>query len=157
MSILDELSVAQDPANNGDKDFGKSYNAFSSVIPGVNISYEIPSAQQHTVFAGVYKGFNPPTSSYGFLQVEDGEVSSPDTEDDINIESETSINFEVGFRTNMKGFSGQLSYFNNHISNFYSAGRKEAFQSFYVTITWTGIPSLNHPVPFPRGRYRLQS
>jgi len=128
MSELNKLAVSNDPNNTGDRDYGKTFNSFSSLIPGVNIAYELPAQQQYTFYAGVYKGFNPPTSGFGFLTVEDGTVSSG-SDDPANIKSETSVNFEVGFRTNQKGFSGQLSYFNDHISNFYSAGRKQAFQS----------------------------
>ena len=129
MSKLNILSVANDPNNTGDKDYGKTFNSFSAFIPGLNLSYAINGRDEHTFFAGVYKGFTPPTSGFGFLTVDEGVVSSPEEEDEINISSETSINFDLGFRTNVKGFSGQMSYFNNHISDFYAAGRKEAFQS----------------------------
>jgi len=129
MSELNKLAVSMDPNNNGARNYGKIFNSFSSFIPGISISYAIPAAQQHTFYAGVYKGFNPPTSGYGFLTVEEGGIVSGEDDAPANIKSETSLNFEVGFRTNQKGFSGQLSYFNNHIKNFYSAGRKEAFQS----------------------------
>jgi Fe(3+) dicitrate transport protein len=130
MSKLNELAVANDPDNTGDKDYGKTFNSFSSFIPGINLSYELTrGSNQAGIFAGVYKGFTPPTSGFGFLTVDEGEVSPPDEDELVNIRSETSINFDLGVRTNVKSFSGQLSYFNDHIRNFYAAGRKEAFQS----------------------------
>lgn len=129
MSRQNLLGLADDVDQTGDKDYGKLFNTFHAFIPGVNVGYNLSTRHQYSFFAGVYKGFTPPTSGFGFLSVEDGEVSSPADNEEINMKPETSINFDIGFRTAIKGFSGQISYFNNHIDNFYAAGRKEAFQS----------------------------
>ncbi len=133
LSKQDILSNALDPNYNGDRKYNLTINKFGQIIPGLNINYEILNNDLHqfVFFAGIYKGFNPPTASFGFLQVDDEEVSSVSEDETPNIKSEESINYELGLRGSLaKGILNfQSTFFNNHINNFYSAGRKEAFQS----------------------------
>ena len=133
LSKQDILANSLDPNFNGSRKYNLTTNKFGQIIPGINLSYQVINKDFHQVniFGGVYKGFNPPTSSFGFLQVSDDEVSSVSDEEIPNIKSEESINYEFGLRGSIsKGlFNFQSTFFNNHINNFYSAGRKEAFQS----------------------------
>jgi Fe(3+) dicitrate transport protein len=143
MDKFNLLSIASDPDNDGTEDYGAINNKFNVVLPGININYMLldSATKSLEVYGGVYKGYTPPTSSFGFIGVnEEGEVNTSPDEEDINIEPETSLNFEVGTR----GFAldgavtGQVTYFNNNIDNFYSAGRKEAFETL-GSVTISGL------------------
>ncbi len=132
MTKQDLLAAAQNPNHNGGN-FDEINNAFLSILPGGSASFKVIDEDNSSMklFAGLHKGYTPPTSSAGFLSVTDDEVSSASTDDPLNMKPETSLSMEAGFRgTGVKqSLSGQLVYFNNHIKNFYSAGRKEAFES----------------------------
>jgi Fe(3+) dicitrate transport protein len=58
-------------------------------------------------------------------------VSAPTVDKPINRLPEISVNYEVGLRGELvkQLINLQLTYFNNNIKNYYSAGRNEAFQS----------------------------
>ncbi len=133
MRKFDLISIATDPANDGSKNYGSSKNTFTAVLGGASIGYDVVnrSANFLNVYTSLYQGYTPPTAGYGFLTVEDGAVSSPGTDDPINIKPERSINFEVGTRGTFAKelFATQIVYFNNNFTNFYSAGRNEAFET----------------------------
>ena len=132
MSSVDLVDNANQSQQSGDKNFGKDFNSFLNFLPGINLSYDaIVGKHDLKLYTGFFRGFNPPTSSFGFLTVSEGSVSKPDETKNINIKSEHSLNFEIGMRGQLFDdlIAYQSSYFNNHISNFYAAGRKEAFES----------------------------
>jgi len=134
MRKFDLLSISTDPLNDGTKHYGSTLNNFSQLLPGVSIQQVLldTNFNKLEVFGGYYQGFTPPTSSVGFVGVdEEGVVNtSPETED-INIKSETSNSFEIGTRGYaFKGkLAGQVTSFYNVIQNYYAAGRKEAFET----------------------------
>lgn len=133
MRSYDRLAISKMTNNDGSNDFGSQKNVYSSFIPGASISYEVLSAgiNKITAYAGIYKGYTAPTAETGFLSVEDGIVSTPSDTKPINRLPETSFNYEAGIRgCLLKEFACvKASYFNNNISNYYSAGRNEAFQT----------------------------
>lgn len=133
MHSSDRLAISKMTNNDGTKYFGSQKNVYSSFIPGASLSYEVISkgTNRLTLYAGIYKGYTAPTAETGFLNVEDGVVSAPSTSKPINRLPETSLNYEAGLRgCLLKEFACvQATYFNNNISNYYSAGRNEAFQT----------------------------
>ncbi|MBL7884620.1 MAG: TonB-dependent receptor [Bacteroidia bacterium] len=133
MRSYDRLAISKMTNNDGSKYFGSQKNVFSSVIPGASMGYELINNATNKVsaYAGIYKGYTAPTAEVGFLNVEDGIVSSPTVDKPINRTPETSLNYEAGVRgCFLKEFACvQATYFNNKISNYYSAGRSEAFQT----------------------------
>jgi len=130
---FDRLAISKMIDNDGSKNFGSQSNVYSSFVPGTSASYELLSkgVNKLTVYAGLYKGYTAPTAENGFLNVEDGIVSAPSDSKPINRVPETSLNYEAGLRgCLLKEFAClQATYFNNNISNYYSAGRNEAFQT----------------------------
>lgn len=134
MYRYDLLSIAQNSKNDGSKRFGASKNTFTTTLGGIALAYSLIDFEKNklNLYGGVYQGYTPPTSGYGFLNVTDDVVNTaPKPEDPINIKPETSLNFELGSRYQLFNsfVTGQSSYFNNNIKNFYSAGRNEAFQT----------------------------
>ncbi len=70
-------------------------NKVSELVPGLGVAYEF--SQQFSMFAGIHKGFAPPSPS--------------STQDD----NEESINYELGGRYNNGAFNAELiGYFNNY-------------------------------------------
>lgn len=130
---FDKLAISKMIDNDGSKNFGSQSNVYSSFVPGTSASYELVSKgiNKLTVYAGIYKGYTAPTAENGFLNVEDGIVSAPSDTKPINRDPEISLNYEAGLRgCLLKEFTClQATYFNNNISNYYSAGRNEAFQT----------------------------
>lgn len=134
MYKFDQLTISKNPNNNGTQYFGSTKNTFTTMLGGIATSYQILQKEKNllTLYGGIYQGYTPPTSGYGFLSVNDGIVNTnPKVEDPINIKPETSINYEIGTRGYLFNnlFATQLTWFSNNINNFYSAGRSEAFQS----------------------------
>ena len=129
----DRLAISQMPDNNGDKYFGSEKNVYSSLVPGATLSYDLIDKNPNllNVFGGMYKGYTAPIADNAFLNVDDDVVSSPSPDKPINRKPEISVNYEFGIRGElMDQFANiQLIYFNNHIRNYYSAGRNEAFQT----------------------------
>ena len=128
---FDRLAISKMTNNTGAKDFGAQKNIYSSFIPGISVAYNVIDNNRLNVFAGVYKGYTAPIADYAFLNVEDGVVNTAINNEQINRNPENSINFEIGIKGFLyKQFANfQLTYFNNHIKNYYSAGRNEAFQT----------------------------
>lgn len=142
MRRFDLKKIAENKYNTGSKNFGSNLNTFTTLLAGASFNYELLNNEKNNLqlFTGAYQGYTPPTSGYGFLSVTDGVVTNPTPTDEINIEAETSINFEAGFRGNLLGqkIETQTTYFNNNINNFYSAGRNEAFQTL-GSVTIQGV------------------
>jgi Fe(3+) dicitrate transport protein len=140
MRSYDRLAISKMTNNDGSKFFGSQKNVFSSFVPGVSVAYDAISkpANRLSLYAGIYRGYTAPTAEVGFLNVEDGIVSTPTETKPINRVPETSLNYEAGLRACLlKEFTClQLSYFNNNISNYYSAGRNEAFQTLGAVNTY---------------------
>jgi Fe(3+) dicitrate transport protein len=137
-------------------------NTFSEFLPGAGINYKMFNSDtlSLSLFAGIYKGFTPPTSSAGFVAVEDGIVKTKPSPEEINMKSETSMNIDFGVQGYAFGnaVSGQIAGFRNDIRNFYSAGRQEAFQTLGNVII-TGIESgvdINIDKIIPMGNSKLK-
>ncbi|MBI2271184.1 MAG: TonB-dependent receptor [Bacteroidetes bacterium] len=130
---FDKLAISKMSGNDGSKYFGSQKNTYTSFIPGAAIAYDLINKPSNklNIFGGIYKGYTAPIADFAFLNVEDGIVSSPTTSKPINREPEVSLNFEVGIRSDLlnKFANVQLTYFNNNVKNYYSAGRNEAFQT----------------------------
>jgi Fe(3+) dicitrate transport protein len=133
MYAFDKLLISKMTGNDGSKYFGSQKNVYSSLIPGVSIGYDILTKYENKLnfYGGVYKGYTAPIADNAFLNVEDGFVSAPTVDKPINRLPEISVNYEVGLRGELvkQLINLQLTYFNNNIKNYYSAGRNEAFQS----------------------------
>ncbi|MFT7611085.1 MAG: Fe(3+) dicitrate transport protein [Parvicellaceae bacterium] len=128
------LSISNDPLNDGSKHYGSTLNKFSQLLPGISIQQVLVDTNLNKleIFGGYYQGFTPPTSSVGFVGVdEEGIVNTSPAIDEVNIKSETSNSFEVGTRgyAFQGKLSGQVTSFYNVIQNYYAAGRKEAFET----------------------------
>ncbi len=145
MRSYDRLAISKMITNDGSKHFGSQKNVYSSFVPGASLSYDILSkgANRISAYAGIYRGYTAPTAETGFLNVEDGIVSTPTVDKPINRLPETSLNYEIGVRgCLLKEFACiQATYFNNSISNYYSAGRNEAFQTL-GSVNINGIESV---------------
>lgn len=130
---FDKLAISKMSGNDGTRYFGSQKNTYSSFIPGASIAYDLinKSSNKLNIFGGIYKGYTAPIADNAFLNVEDGVVSAPTATKPINREPEVSLNFEAGIRGDMlnKFANIQLTYFNNNVKNYYSAGRNEAFQT----------------------------
>lgn len=135
MRKFDMLTLSADPNNDGSKYFGSQKNTFDQIIPGVSLNYKLIDSisRSLSVYGGAYRGYTPPTSEVGFYAVEDeGTVNTkPAKNAELNMLPEISNNFEGGMRGYFfnNGINGQLTYFNNSISNYYAPGRSEAFQT----------------------------
>ncbi len=128
------LAISSDPLNDGTNNYGSVLNTFGQLLPGVSMNYVVVDTNQNKfeVFGGGYNGYTPPTSSVGFVGInEEGTVEPTPSEESINIKAETSTNFELGLRGyGLKGaLLGQAAVFHNTIDNYYAAGRKEAFET----------------------------
>ncbi|MBK9284615.1 MAG: TonB-dependent receptor [Sphingobacteriaceae bacterium] len=144
MRSFDKLAISKMPANNGDRNYGSLYTNYSSLIPGASVVFNFMKNEKNdlSLYTGIYKGYTAPTAEVGFLNVEDGKVSAVTANKPANRTPETSINYEIGLRGEIyKSLLGtQLTYFNNNIQNFYSAGRNEAFQTLGA-VNISGIES----------------
>ncbi len=133
MRKYDLKAIALDPANDGTRDYKSVPNTFTSFVPGATLAYSVLGNEKHSlsIYGGAYKGYTAPTSEVGFLNVEDDVVSTAASNDEVNMKPETSFNYEGGLRGSLANdlVYGQAAYFSNNITNFYSAGRSEAFQS----------------------------
>lgn len=135
MRKFDMMAISSDPSNDGSKYFGSRRNTFNQVIPGVSMGYKLTdtTGRSLSVYGGAYRGYTPPTSEVGFFIVDDdGTVNTkPAKEEPLNMLPEISMNYEGGIRGYFfdNGINGQVTYFNNSISNYYAPGRSEAFQT----------------------------
>ena len=128
------LSIASDPLNDGSKNYGAINNSFGQMLPGMNVNYVLlDSTLNHLeLYSGAYMGYTPPTSSVGFIGVdEEGSVNTSPEEENINMRPELSRSYEFGVRGYGAGgkLQGQMTVFDNTIENYYAAGRKEAFET----------------------------
>lgn len=128
------LAISADPLNDGTNNYGSVLNTFGQLLPGISMNYVVLDTNRNKfeIFGGGYKGYTPPTSSVGFVGVnEEGTVDTSPSDESINIKAETSTNYELGLRGyGLKGaLLGQAAAFHNSIDNYYAAGRKEAFET----------------------------
>lgn len=77
-------------------------NQLAVFLPGVGFNYEINSSMN--VFGGVHKGFSPP--GMPSVTAVNGQATA-----------EKSINYELGYRMNTKGFHAQVTGFINNYDN----------------------------------------
>lgn len=133
MYAFDRLAISKMSNNTGSKYFGSLKNTYYCIVPGASLSYDVINSRGHKVnlYGGIYKGYTAPIADYGFLNVEDGVVSTASATKPINRLPEVSLNYEAGTRTDVFNnlANVQLVYFNNLVKNYYSAGRNEAFQT----------------------------
>ena len=158
---FDKIAISKMPDNDGSRYFGSQRNQFSSLLPGLTANVALLDNDKNTLsaFGGIYKGYTAPIAEFGFFNVSDDVVSTPTTEKPINRTPETSNNFEAGIRGDLlrSVANVQLVYFNNRISNYYSAGRNEAFQTLGA-VNINGIESslyLNLNRLFPMKNHEL--
>jgi Fe(3+) dicitrate transport protein len=146
MHKFDLMSISSNPDNDGSKYFGSVKNTFNQIIPGISANYKIIDSVNSSlsVYGGIYRGYTPPTSEVGFFAIdEENNVNTkPVTDETLNMLPEISNNFEAGMRGYLlnNAINGQITYFNNSISNYYSAGRNEAFQTL-GSVNISGIES----------------
>lgn len=133
MYSFDRLAISKNPENDGSRYFGSLKNNYQSFTPGISANYILVKNKSNNIniIAGIYRGYNAPTAEAGFMNVEDDVVKKATSNQDVNRKPETSINYESGFRGNIikNLVAFQAIYFNNTVSNYYSAGRNEAFQT----------------------------
>lgn len=133
MFSFDRFAISKNTKNDGSKYFGSLKNTYNSFTPGISINYSLIKNQLQNInfIGGIYSGYNAPTSDVSFMKVEDDVVKKANSSDEINRNPEKSINFEIGTRGSLQNnkLSFQIVFFNNTISNYYSAGRNEAFQT----------------------------
>ena len=134
MQKFNLLSIAADPLNDGSKEYGAINNSFGQLLPGMNVNYLLldSASNKLEIYSGAFMGYTPPTSSVGFVGVnEEGTIDSSPEDEDINMKPEVSKCYELGIRGyGLSGkLQGQLTAFDNTIENYYSAGRKEAFET----------------------------
>ncbi len=144
MKRFDLLGISNDPLNNGSVNYGSIQNYFYAFLPGATVGYTFIENENDelTIYGGIYRGFHPPTSEVGFLNVTDGGLVQQNSLSSANMKPEKSINREIGLRGAVLNnlINGQVSFFNNTIQNYYSAGRNEAFQTL-GSVRITGIES----------------
>ncbi|MCC6722568.1 MAG: carboxypeptidase-like regulatory domain-containing protein [Bacteroidia bacterium] len=153
MFSFDRLAISKNTKNDGSKYFGSLKNTYNSFTPGISINYSLIKNQLQTInfIGGIYSGYNAPTSDVGFMKVENDVVKKANSSDEINRNPEKSINYEIGTRGCLQNnkLSFQIVFFNNTISNYYSAGRNEAFQ----TLGKVNINGFENSVSFNLGKF----
>ena len=122
----DLMAGSQNPNLSG-TDEGRQKNIYNVILPGITLDYEIPGGE---VFGSAYEGFIAPSKVFGFLVEQNGVVSNPLDGQDLNMKPELSLNSEIGWRGSLLNdrLSGQVTYFNNTVRNFYAGGRNEVFE-----------------------------
>lgn len=133
MRQFDLAKIAADPNNNGTKNYGSVSNDFGTILPGTTINYQIKEDDKNEIeiYGGVYKGYTSPVSGVAFMNVENDVVGTATAENPVNMRPEESFNYEAGTKMNLfkNKLNSQITYFNNNLKNYYSAGRNEAFES----------------------------
>jgi Fe(3+) dicitrate transport protein len=134
----DLLAASRNPGLNPDN-APELEHAYPVFLPGFAVDVQLLSAGQASpnplrdlhLFSSMYRGFIAPNSQFAFLVEENGLVTTPRPDDELNMKPELSMNGEVGLRgTLAQGrVSGQLAGFLSRIRNFYAAGQGEVFQS----------------------------
>jgi Fe(3+) dicitrate transport protein len=137
-------------------------NTFTAFLPGISVNLKIREndSSSLSIYSNLYKGYTPPTASFGFMSVDSDVTNKSPEPDEVNMKPEYSTNFDAGIRglffNNL--FNGQVAWFNNNIRNFYAAGRKEAFESLgAVNINGFEIAvSTNLGQLIPAGKHKLK-
>lgn len=105
---------------------GRENNQYHILLPGLTVDYDLGNGQ---FYSSIYRGFIAPSKIFGFLVEKDGIITNPLANETINIQPELSWNREIGWRGSLfnNKIDGQITYFNNTISNFFAGGRHEIF------------------------------
>lgn len=121
----DLLALRSDPNIQSLED-GRLYNSYQVFLPGITTGYSFGSSE---IYTSLYRGFIAPSKVFGFLIEQDGVISNPLAGQSVNMQPELSTNFELGWRGGLflDRLDGQVTYFNNHVRNFYAGGRNEVF------------------------------
>lgn len=89
------------------------------VLPGIGFNYEF---SDYNIFGGVHRGFTPPTSSALNLPF----IATTEQQPGIDLMSEKSWNYELGFRGGKPNFGFEFAAFYVDISNIITAARSTA-------------------------------
>lgn len=148
MNREDVLANAKNPNLSGEGEFSR-VNTYSIIQPGISLGYRMGEMK---IFGSVYSGYIAPSKYFAFLVERDGVLVNPLSISELsNIKPERSINAELGIRGEIfkNKLNGQLTAFNNRISNFYLAGWNEFFdklgviniQGLEATLKWDVLPA----------------
>lgn len=127
MDRVNNIANANNPDITSDEG-NERVNNYTIFQPGITLGYRIGSAK---VYGSVYKGYIAPSKYYGFYVERDGVITNPvDPSELSNLKPEISLNAELGVRGELiKDIAwGQVSVYNNRISNFALAGWNEYFR-----------------------------
>ncbi|MEM9023137.1 MAG: TonB-dependent receptor, partial [Bacteroidota bacterium] len=105
------------------------------VLPGLGISYRW---KDYTFFGGIHRGMTPPSNGT-LLTLDFGQTDSTDF-DGLDLKAETSLNTEVGVRTNQAYFTAEVAGFHLRIQDMIAAARGTSFTNL-DKVTSTGIES----------------
>lgn len=94
-----------------DADSGSFTRSFTELIPGIGGTYQLSNSSM--LYGGVHRGFSPP-------RVEDSFTQSGAT---VDLNSEKSVNAEIGLRTQLTENMGfDIALFRNNFSNLVAVG-----------------------------------
>ncbi|HJY62848.1 MAG TPA: TonB-dependent receptor [Ignavibacteria bacterium] len=123
-----------DPVNKKSID-SLAQNNTVEFLPGITLSY---LTKNLNLYAGIHRGFTPPTLGTAFLSASEVQNISPGEE---NLNAERSWNTEFGFRYQpLDGFLAEASYFRLDINDMVDAGRDAVFRNL-GKVRFQGIES----------------
>mgnify|MGYP005671962967 FL=1 len=91
-------------------------------LPGLGFNYKLKSSN---FFGGIHRGMTPPSNGT-LLMLNFGETDDSSFED-LQLKSETSVNYELGFRTTNKYINAEVVGFYMTIHDMIAAARGTAF------------------------------
>jgi Fe(3+) dicitrate transport protein len=91
-------------------------------LPGLGFNYKLKSSN---FFGGIHRGMTPPSNGT-LLMLNFGETDDSSFED-LQLKSETSVNYELGFRTTNKYINAEVVGFYMRIHDMIAAARGTAF------------------------------
>ena len=106
-----------------------------TVLPGVGFNYRLKSSN---FFGGIHRGMTPPSNGT-LLMLNFGETDNTSFEDQ-QLKSETSVNYEIGFRTTNRYINAEVVGFYMTIHDMIAAARGTAFTNLEM-VTSTGVES----------------
>ena len=104
-------------------------------LPGLGFNYKLKSSN---FFGGIHRGMTPPSNGT-LLMLNFGETDDSSFED-LQLKSETSVNYELGFRTTNKYINAEVVGFYMTIHDMIAAARGTAFTNL-VMVTSMGAES----------------
>ncbi len=104
-------------------------------LPGLGFNYKLKSSN---FFGGIHRGMTPPSNGT-LLMLNFGETDDSSFED-LQLKSETSVNYELGFRTINKFINAELVGFYMTIHDMIAAARGTAFTNLGM-VTSMGLES----------------